>query len=128
MAITVHTAVVARIKELAPSVEQKLIDHLAQIEITRRSDVLIQSFDNLTKMEKLVKGLGPDQKTYNEDGSIKDESYSKTRLDDRNKMNSKIEKWKKAIDKALTEKDFADVYNLPKSIEDKSGSGSGAGE
>lgn len=128
MAITVHTAVVARIKELAPSVEQKLIDHLAQIEITRRSDVLIKTWENLDKLEKMFKKLNADIKTYNEDGTVKDESYSKARLDERNKTSGKIDKWKKAIDKALTDKDFADVYNLPQSIEDKSVGGSGAGE
>lgn len=109
---SVNVAVAQQISDLGPKVQDKVVGALVDRELDRRSDALVQAIDHLAKFEKELKKLGPDQIAYNEKGEKTSETYSKARTEEREKLAKKIDKYTKAITKALENKEFGDVYNL----------------
>lgn len=109
---TVTTKVAVRIANLAPDVENKVVDVLVQRELDRRSTALVTIIDRLDKAERDFRRLGADVITFDENGAKTSEAFSKARVDERKKAKEQIDKMTKAIDKALTGGDFNDLYNL----------------
>lgn len=113
--LSLQTKVAEMIKTNAPQqVEDKIIAALVDREVNRRSDALTKAIDNLSKMEGERKRIKPDNVSYNEDGTVKDQSYSKAKTEEIKKLDQKIDKHTKAITKALENQDYGDVYNLGK--------------
>lgn len=111
---SLQAKVAEKISTIAPVVEDKIIDALVAREVNRRSDALTKAIDDLNKMEGEQRRIKPDQVQYNEDGSVKDQSYSKAKIEELKKLKQKIEKYTNAINKALDKADYGDVYNLSK--------------
>lgn len=111
---SLQAKVAEKIATIAPVVEEKIIDALVSREVNRRSDALTKAIDDLSKMEGEVRRIKPDQVQYNEDGTVKDQSYSKPKTEELKKLKQKIEKYTNAINKALEKADYGDVYNLSK--------------
>lgn len=113
-AITIREKVGERIAALSPAVEAKVIEHFVQKEADRRADAIIKGIDKLTDLtrerRKTEKG---DIISYNSDGSVATQTYSKDRLEANKKADEQIQKLAKAIDKAL-EGDASDLFNLTK--------------
>ncbi len=122
MTESINLKVGAKIVELAPTVETKVIEALAERELTKRVTALTNAIDGLDKLEKQLKRLGPDLIAFDDKGAKTSEGFSKARVEERKKLQDQINKWTNAINKALEKKDFGDVYNF-KSIDDKGGSG-----
>ena len=106
--------VAERIKNIAPEVSDKVVEHLVTKELNRRSEAIIYGFGELDKMKNELKKTKPDVVAYNLDGTIASANWSKQKLDDKNKLEQKMEKLTKAIDKALVDNDYSDLYNLAK--------------
>lgn len=114
--LSLQVKVAEMIKTNAPQqVEDKVIGALVEREVKRRSDALTQAIDGLSKMEGDRRKMKPDLVTYNEDGTVKDQSFSKKLIDEQQKLDKKIDKHTKAINKALENNDYGDLYNLGKS-------------
>lgn len=120
---SLQTKVAEKIATIAPVVEEKIIDALVSREVNRRSDALTKAIDDLSKMEGEKRRVKPDQVQYNEDGSVKDSSYSKAKTEELKKLNQKIDKFTNAISKALDKADYGDVYNLSKADNNPKSSG-----
>lgn len=116
---SVQVKVAEQITNLAPKVEDAVVAALTDRELTRRSDALVQALDKLDTMEKAFLKLGPDQITYDDKGVKTGETFSKARIDARNKDQGKINKLTGAITKALEKSDFNDLYNLAKNNNDQ---------
>lgn len=112
--ISVSTKVAEKLAELGGSmVEDRVVDTMLEREIEKRSNALVKVMDLLEQAEKSFKKLGPDQHTFNVDGSKATEGYSKSRIDERNKATKQVARLTGAINKALgPNKDYGDVYNL----------------
>ena len=112
---TINTAVAERLAAIAPEVTSKVIDHLVTKELNRRSEAVINGLGELDKLKSEQKKLKPDVISYNEDGSVASSNWSKAKLEEKNKVDQKIAKLGKAIDKALVENDYSDLFNVSKS-------------
>lgn len=109
---SVTVKVAEQIAGLSPKVEGAVVDVLVTRELTRRSEALVTVMDKLTKAEKDFKKLGPDTVTFDENGQKLTETFSKARTEERKKATEQIEKMTKAINKALENADFDNVYNF----------------
>lgn len=99
---TIRQAVATQLGTIAPSVEDSVVNHFVQIEIARRSELVVAGLNKHAELVKEGKKIGgPDIVAYNADGSVKDSSFSKPRLDAVNKNNDAIAKLERAIDKAI---------------------------
>lgn len=99
--LTVLAAVAASVAALAPAVEQDVIDTLVLREREKRSALIVRGFDELRSQENAFKKFKPDVVTYNGDGTVSSEQWSKAKLDERNKAQEKLNKLITAIEKAL---------------------------
>lgn len=107
----IQTKIAEKISEIAPSLEKEIIEALVNRELSKRSTAIVTALDELSKMEKDLKKVKPDQQGFDGEGKVVSETYSKAKLEEMNKLKQKIEKFTKAIDKALNG-DMGDVYNL----------------
>lgn len=110
--ISILATVADQIKTLNPRVEEAVVDTLVEREIEKRSHALVILLDRIAVLEKELKKIKPDQLTFKKDGTLISESWSKNQLETRNKTEGKIKKITDAINKALIEKDFSNVYQL----------------
>lgn len=109
---SVQVKVAEQITGLSPQVEDKVVGVLVGRELTRRSDALVKVMDAHEKLGKDMQRLKPDQISYNEKGEKVAETFSKSKLDERAKLQKNIDKHANAINKALEKAEFGDVYNL----------------
>ena len=124
---SIRDKVAEEIKALSPRVETELVDIMIEREVKKRTDALVVVYDKLSTATKDHAKLGPDNVTYNADGSKASESFSKKRIDEINKAKGQVDKLTKTINKALDAGDFGDVYNLSSGKDpqpDRTGSGS----
>lgn len=107
----IQKKIAEQIGGISPKVADDVVEALVNRELSKRSAAIVQALDGLSELEKQLKRTKPDQASYNADGSVASETFSKSKLDELLKLKGKIEKYIKAIDKALTG-DMGDVYNL----------------
>jgi uncharacterized protein (DUF736 family) len=121
---SVQVKVAEKIADISPRVEDQVVEVLVGRELEKRSEALVKILDILDQLEKDMKKVKPDQRTYSETGEELTATWSKSKLDERNKLNVKLDKIGKAIDKALDTGDYDDVNKLIKGGGDqKQGSG-----
>ncbi len=125
MAEDIRTKVAQEITKSLGRVETDVVDILVERDLKKKSEALVKVIDKLSEEEKEMRKLGPDNQQFDADGKKTGESFSKKRIEERNKTKGKITKLTNAINKALGEKgDFSDVYNLA-SGKDSASSSSG---
>lgn len=110
--ISVQQKIAEKIIELAPTVEEAVVDTLVERELVKRSEAVVQCMDLLSKLEGELKRIKPDQVSYDTDGKIISESFSKGKFEEKKKLIERIGKFTNAITKALEKSDYGDVYNL----------------
>jgi len=111
---TVQVKVAETIANIAPKVEDKVVDVLVERELKRRSDALVSAMDKLDKMEKELSKIKADQISFDEDGKIVSQTFSKAKKEEKDKLSQKVQKATNAINKALEKGEFGDVYNIDK--------------
>lgn len=111
---TLREAVASQIAQINPVVGEKVVEHFVQTEINKRADAIVKGLDTLSNFQReRAKLAKPDQVSYNADRTVAAETYSKAKLDEIEKLDKKIEKLEKAINKAI-DGDMGDLYNLNK--------------
>lgn len=114
MSLQEHIA--EQIAKCAPQVEGSVVATIVDREVAKRSTAIVQCLDKLAKLESDLRRVKPDSVLLNADGSEAQALFTKPALEARDKLVQRIEKVKKAIDKAFDRKpDFSDVYNLANS-------------
>lgn len=122
---TITTKVAEALAGIGPSVEADVISALSDREVKKRSEAIVIVYDKLQKLQSDYKKLGPDLGVYDAAGKETSSGYSKQRIKDRNDLSGKIDKYSKAIEKALAG-DCSDIYNLSRGS-DKEGGGKDKG-
>lgn len=112
--LTISAAIAARLADVAPLTRSKVVEHFAQKMATKQADALIAGIDKLDGLQKDLLKNKPDNVLFNEGGTQVSASYTKPKLEERNKLIEQIAKLEKAIDKADSKEDFGDLYNLIK--------------
>ena len=114
MSNNINTQVAERLSQIAPVVTEKVIDHLVSKEVNRRADAVISALGSIDKFSNELKKHKPDIVAYDDAGAVVSSNWSKAKLDERNKVEANINKLNKAVEKALNENDYADLFNLTK--------------
>lgn len=93
------------------AIEEKVAQELFDREIAKRSDAIVKVMDLIQQEKKdLAKVDRPDNTTYGKDRKVVSESYSKTRLDEIEKKNKRIQKLEQAVNKSLEKNEHGDLY------------------
>jgi len=90
----------------------RVIAHLVEREVSKRSEAVIRALDVLDKLIKESKKIKPDLVAFGDDGKVISQSWSKQKIDERDANNAKIAKTQSVIDKALERNDYSDLFNL----------------
>lgn len=110
MSLQEHIA--EQIAKCAPQVEGEVVTAIVDREVKKRSTAVVQCLDKLSKLEGELRRVKPDSVAFNADGTVASALFTKPALEARDKLVQRIDKVKKAIDKAFDKKpDFSDVYN-----------------
>jgi len=125
---SIREKIAETIVNAAASVEDKVVDVFVDREVAKRSEALVKVIDKINDAENSLKKIRPDQISYNEKGEKVQESFSKGKLDEKNKLHQQIDKIMKAITKALENNDYGDVYNLAGGKDQGKGGGKDSGE
>jgi len=123
--LTIRMKVAERIAEIIPRVETEVVEHMIQKEVDKRTNATIQVLAKLDDAERDLRKAGPDVQQFDENGKKTHESFSKARIEQRNKLKGKIAKFTGAITKAYDKDDWSDLFNLAGGKdpgEDKAGS------
>lgn len=111
---TIHQKVSEQIAAINPVIEDKVVGALVTREANKRADAILKGIDKLSDLSrerrKTDKG---DTVTYNKDGTVASELYSKERIEANKKADDAISKLTAAVNKALNG-DCGDLYNLVK--------------
>jgi len=99
---TIQEAVAERITKNSENVANIVIEKLAEIEISKRVDILTKAIVKQEPLEKELKKIDKNDVTTYVEGKQVD-AMSKQRFEDIKKTKEKIEKLTKAIEFALTE-------------------------
>ena len=87
----------------------QVVRELASDEIERRRDLLIDAMrDRKTIMADIAK-IRPDQRAYNANGNVTNESYSKAKVDELAKTRKRLNKLETAIRKAVENADYSQL-------------------
>lgn len=111
---SVQIKIAESIANISPKVEDQVVEVLVERELEKRSNAIVKAMDTLSKFEVDLKKIRPDQTSFSETGEKVSETYSKVKLEEKNKLLQKLDKNTKAINKALETGDYQDVYNLNK--------------
>jgi hypothetical protein len=110
---TIQEKVAQGIANLGPQVESTVVDMLVDKELQRRTPPIVQGLDKLGELDgELKKADKPDDRTFNKDGSVKDESYSSKKIEEIKKIKERIQKLTNAINKALDNGDLKELNQL----------------
>lgn len=99
-------AVGEKIAQAGPEVRKRVVDALAEKEVSKRSDRIIQGMSILDKLEKELKRLKPDIRPMDNDGNVLMEAYSPQKHEEKKKLQKKIDKLQNAINVALEQQNF----------------------
>lgn len=123
---SVTMKVAEQITAIAPQVEDKVVTTLVTRELDRRSNAMVQVLDKLDQEEKAFRKLKPDQASYDDKGAQISTWYSKSKKEEREKLEKRINKMKAALNKALDKSEFGDVFNFASGKEVKDDTGTDA--
>jgi len=114
MTKSITDAVAAKIAEISPKVNEKVVDHLVALELEKRSTAIVGGLDKLRGLQNDLRKIRPDVGgAFAEDGTeTKPTLYSKAKFDERKKLIEQIEKLEKALDLAIDKGDMSKLYEL----------------
>lgn len=109
----IRTDVAEQLAKIAPRVIDIVASTLVNAGLTKRADGVTKCLAQLDKLEADKKKIDrPDQIFFNRDRSEKSENFSDARLKELEKIDQQIMKITKAVNKAIENGDYQDVYNL----------------
>jgi len=95
-------------------IRSRVVAALVEAEAAARADILSAALVERKKLEGEIRKVKPEVKTYDIDGNITSETYTKQQVDDLKKLKEKLQKLDKELAKAITEADYEGLKNLPK--------------
>ena len=93
MSSTITDAVAARIAAISPEVNNRVVDHLVNIELEKRTNAIVDVMSKLRDLQNDLMKIKPDLGgCFQEDGTeVKPENYSKDKFETRKKLIDQIE-------------------------------------
>lgn len=90
----------------------RVVDALAEETVAKRVQQVTSAYTEWLKQDKEIKRVKPDVVSYNADGTVKDEAWTKAGLDAKKKITDRIAKIEKAITNALEKNDWQAMNDL----------------
>lgn len=109
---TIGQKVAETISQAGPAVLAKVIDRLAAIEIDKRVSALENAVNAAVTTKRELQKIKPDNVQYDITGKAVVETYTKAKIEEKQKLEQKLAKIEKAVDKAINKGDFGDLFNL----------------
>jgi hypothetical protein len=110
--VNLREAVHTKIKELNPAIADLVVERLAQETIEKRVALVCSVMTEMDNLEKTIKRIKPNVKTYNDDGTERAE-YSKDEWENKKKITERFEKLKKLLEAALEDgSKFGDLQSF----------------
>lgn len=111
---TFQAAAAAKVADVNPTVLDRVVEHFAEIEATRRVPLLLAG---LAKEDEISRQLGKfkPEKTFDVDGNELAAFYTRGTLDAKKKAEENLKRWQDALGKAIIESDYASLEKLVKS-------------
>lgn len=103
--------VAEQIASAGPAILGKVIDKLATVEIEKRADALLNAVNAAVATKRELQKVKPDNVTYDGEGKVASETYSKAKIDEKKKLQEKLAKIEAAVEKAVGG-DFSKVLEL----------------
>lgn len=95
----------------APTILNKVIEDLVKVEVEKRAIALLNAINSAVATQRELFKAKPDQQSYDGDGKVIAETFSKAKYDEKKKSEEKLAKIEAAIEKAVAG-DFSGVLNL----------------
>lgn len=116
MTKTITQVVSDRISSISSAVNESVIEALVNRELEKRSNAIVQGFDRLDNLNKEFRKIRPDiQALFDEDGvETTPASWSKSKLEERSKAKSNIDKLENALNLAIEQGEMQKLYDLLK--------------
>lgn len=100
-ALNIKQAVADQIVNSNPAVLDRVVDNLAEKELTKRVQLLTDAINEYSKLESELRRFKPDAVIYDDQGVVVSSNWTKANLDARNKKQEVLNKLSGRIDKAL---------------------------
>jgi hypothetical protein len=115
MALTdFQEAIAAKVAGINGTVLDRVVDHYAEIEATRRVPLLIAGLAEEEKQAKALNKFQPEN-TYNEQREVIGTFWTKAALDARDKATQTLKKWRDALAEAIVDSKYEALEKLVKS-------------
>lgn len=101
-----------RIKTSGTEVVSRLVNELVDIEVQARVKALREAVSAREVAEKTLNKIQPDQASYDANGNVVSNTFSKAKLEELRKAKENLKKIDEAIDKAVMNGDFSQVKNI----------------
>lgn len=111
-AFNFHVAVKEAIAEATPQVKDRLIQVYVEKELLRFQEAIARAITHLDSAKNDLKKIKPDVQSYNEDGEVTSNSYSKDVAESLKSTRTKVAKLEEAVKAALVDNDYSKVLNL----------------
>jgi len=105
-----NKTVALKISNATKQISNAVVDQFVNLEVTRRTDLLFKAVEDCNKARNEFKKIKPDVQSYDADGKLVSENWSKAKVEERKKAIESIKKKEKVIEKALSG-DFSLLLN-----------------
>lgn len=110
--INIIEAVAERLAKSGDIVAERVIDAMVEVALKKREQQVSQAFTESDNLARELAKLKFDVLTYNQDGTVAAEVFTKARIEQRAKLKSRIEKIENALAKALKYNDWNPIAQL----------------
>lgn len=115
---SIKEQIASRLASSGEAVANAVIQALADKELDRRKNIILDGLIALDKTEKAIRSTQPDQKQLDATGKVVGESYSQAKFNELKKQREYLEKLNQAFDKALNGGDFSSLEKAAKGNND----------
>jgi hypothetical protein len=104
--------VAEQIANAGPAILDKVINNLASLEIEKRANALLNGVNLAVATKRELQKIKPDVVAYDASGAEVSANWSKSKLEEKKKLEEKLGKIEKAVELAVTKNDFSKVSEL----------------
>lgn len=94
------------------SIFDGVVETLANEEIRKRTDLVLQTIKKINEIKSDLAKIKPDNTSYDIEGKILQQSYTKDTLEKKKKLTEHHDKLSNALDKAFNETDFSKLKDV----------------
>jgi hypothetical protein len=107
--LPIRIRIAESVSKIAPAVTEAIVETMVSRLVTKYKDAFVICLDKLATMERDLAKIKPDQVHFTINGEKVSETFSKSKLDERNKQVEQIARLKKLLNNGLEKGEWNDV-------------------